>query len=92
MSDVECPVCKDRTRQDALESQSVLLTGMQAVLDRDDAQIKAVYSTLTAWDCHCAITMMLAFIADLCAVLGQDVRESLAEMRRQVQSAQAQES
>lgn len=87
----KCPVCKDRDQSDALASQNVLLMGMQAILDRDNQAIKDVYSTLTAWDAHCAITMMLGFIGDICMMLGEDVRESVADMRRQVQNAQAQQ-
>lgn len=88
--EVECPVCNRHSAIQAADSQGLLLTGMQAVLDRDKEQIEAVFSQLTAWDAHCAITMLLYFISDLCAVLGQDLRESLAEMRQQVTDAQAQ--
>lgn len=90
MSDsVECPVCDKHTFADAAASQGVLLAGMQAVLDRDKETIQAVYDSLTQWDAHCAITMLLMFIHDLCQAYGHDVRESLHEMRLQVLNAQA---
>lgn len=90
MSDsVECPVCDEHTFAEAAASQGLLLTGMQAVLDRDKETIKAVYDSLTPWDAHCAITMLLMFVGDLCLAYGQDVRQSLKEMRAQVTDAQA---
>lgn len=88
----DCPVCKEHTVADAAASQGILLAGMQAVLDRDHETIKDVYSTLTQWDAHVAITMLLMFVSDMCGLLGQDVRESLADMRRQVLSVQADQS
>lgn len=87
----ECPVCKGHNRHEALDSQGVILTGMQAMLDKDFQTVKDVFSTLTPWDAHCAITMLLYFVSDICALTGQDIRESVADMRQQVLNAQAQQ-
>lgn len=91
MSDkpVDCPVCKEHTESDAIASQGVLFSGMQAILDKDHATVQAVYESLTPWDAHVAITMLLTYAEDICFLTDQDLRECLVAMRQEVLSAQA---
>lgn len=85
----DCPVCKEHTESDAIASQGVLFSGMQAILDRDHATVQAVYDSLTPWDAHVAITLLLSYAEDICFLTDQDLPECLALMRQEVLSAQA---
>lgn len=84
---VGCPVCARHSVDDALASQGMILTGMKALVDQDDAIIEDVFSALTPYDGHTAISLCMMFVGDICMLTGTDPEEALSMLRQRLNEA-----
>jgi len=89
--DVKCPVCKQHTAADALQSEGVLLSGIEAMFAQDTAMIEQLYGNFTQYDTHVAITLLAQMYDELAYLMGVDVRDALRLFRADVNAAQAED-
>lgn len=87
---VPCPVCATKTKQEAMESQLLVLTGVEAIFNHDRETVKAVYDSLTPYDGHTAISLLALEMADMFDMYNQlgaqvDVKATMANYRAKVQ-------
>jgi copper homeostasis protein CutC len=84
-----CPVCRDFTATDNLQSQGLVVTGITALFEQDEETIKTVFSSLTPYDGHTAIGMCAAFLQELEHITGAPVEQWLTLYRKALNAAQA---
>lgn len=77
-----CPVCKNHTAEEAVTSQGVIITGIEAIMNRDDKTIEMVYESLSTYDAHVAITLLAQTLADICEMAGASMEQVLLQYRQ----------
>lgn len=87
--DVHCPVCREHSMKDNLQAQGVVITGIKALLDGDEATIRNVFESLTPYDGHTAIGLSAALLHDLSLITNQSADEFLNHYRKMLNDAQA---
>lgn len=87
-----CPVCKDHGLSENLQSQGLIITGMQALYDGDENTIRQVAESLTAYDGHTAIGMAAGLVHDLSMITGLPIETWLKNYRQALNEAQAEAS
>lgn len=88
--EVGCPVCKAHPKAEALDSQGLVLTAIEALFKRDHQAINDLYSVFTPWDTHVAITMLAYYMVDFCKLLGIPVQAYVSATRKVLSEKQAQ--
>ena len=87
-----CPVCHTRTKREALESQLVVWSGVEAIAEADSDKVQFIYENLTQYDGHTAISLLAAQLGELFEMIAQmgslvDIPATLANYRRHVQES-----
>ena len=86
-SEPNCPVCKAHTREEALQSDGVVLTGVEAILGQSDDLVTDVYKSLTPYDGHTAITWIAQLLLLLESLTGADAHDMLKKHRKHLNEA-----
>lgn len=89
-NEVPCPVCATKTKREAMESQLLVLTGVEAIFNKDKSTVQAVFDSLTPYDGHTAISLLALEMADMFDMYNQlgaqvDVKATMANYRAKVQ-------
>lgn len=87
--EVHCPVCREHTMSDNLQSQGLILSGMKALFESDEPTITNIFNVLTPYDGHTAIGLAAAFLHDLCLMIGAEPKQWLDAYREGLNHAQA---
>ncbi len=85
-----CPVCRKHSDPDSLAAQQVVLRGCQAILEKDDQMIEDIYSILTPYDGHTAISLFLAALIDISKMTGIPLQAMIGQYRANLSAAQTQ--
>lgn len=86
---IGCPVCSEHTTEEALQSQGVVLTGVEALLNKDDALIRDVSAMMTDYDAHTAVSLLAMAFLDMCRLTGSSVEDAINHYRQLLNAAQA---
>lgn len=84
-----CPICREHSLAQNLESQGVVLTGVRALFEGDEPTIRNVYEHLSQYDGHTAIGLCALFLNDLSILTGIPIDEWLDRYRRILNAEQA---
>jgi hypothetical protein len=82
--EVMCPVCQTHTKQDALMSQGMVLSGAKAYMTADRELSADVFDSMSKYDGHTAVTMFALAVIDLCDVIGIDPLQVLEQYQKQI--------
>lgn len=83
-SEPKCPLCKGHTRREALESQGVVLSAVEAFIKRDDKAILAIDSIMSSYDTHCAISLYALAYMEIAGAIGVDPMDMIAKERNHI--------
>lgn len=84
----ECPVCLQHNKQEALQSQGIVLSGIEAMFNKDRVMIEALYGSFTPYDCHTAISLYAQLVDEISFMTGRDPLALLASIRADINAAQ----
>ena len=82
--DIECPVCATKTDRERWEAEGLILTGVQAIIERDTPTVQAVYDQLTAFEGHAAISLYALLFSDMCELTNTHPQIALKRYRNAV--------
>jgi hypothetical protein len=87
--ELACPVCKTMNTEQALASQGVVVSGVEAMFKGDFDTVQAVFESASPYDTHIAIVLLADTIDDLCRLVYANPMEYLHDMREQLNAALA---
>ena len=87
-----CPVCDRHSDDEAIASQQVVMLGAKAILEADDRMVEDIFASLTPFDGHVAISMLLMAISDIALITGQPLSLLVDRYREQLTNAQQEEA
>lgn len=84
-----CPVCREHSAQDSLNSEGVVLAAVEALCKFDEQAIKDAFSVFTQYDAHVAVTLLAGAYDDLCNMANVPLRAYLFALRSRLNELQA---
>lgn len=84
---VGCPVCATHTQKDALESEALVLSAVEALFRADGEQILAIQASLMPYDFHSAVGLYAKSILDICNLVEVTPAETLKQYRLRINEA-----
>lgn len=78
---ITCPVCQAKSLTEAIEADLMVLSCVEAFLQKDEERLKLLMDGFTAYDAHAACSLLATTIASMCAMVGRDMQEAIDDFR-----------
>lgn len=87
-----CPVCARHTDSDAIASQQVIFMGLNAMIGRDNQMVEDVFTNLSNYDGHVAISLLALALGDISMMTGIPMQAMVDKYRENLTNAQTKEA